>query len=239
MDEAPALPGGDAPPAGGTPGAFDPVAFQTSLMVEVNKAINGGYKGLKTEFTKLLQGLTPSVTPPVVEPIADPALPGKAVDPQLNALMLEYKKSKETADARILALETGNREKDERVEKTERESQVRAAINSNPKLKFTSEAAAATAFAILSPQIKRTEDGTLVANDLPFDKFIEAELLGTHAYLLTTKEVGGAGGRGPGRSASGDSKWGADPTVYLDPAKFSKLSPADQTEVRQAVMNMK
>jgi hypothetical protein len=237
MDEAPAPAGGDAPPAGGAPGAFDPAVFQTNLMVEVNKAINGMAKGLKTDFTKMFQASAPVVVPPVVEP-PDPALPGKSVDPQLNALMLEYKKSKETADARILALETGNREKDERVERTERESQVRAAINSNPKLKFTSEAAAATAFAILSPQIKRTEDGALVANDLPFEKFIEAELLGTHAYLLTTKEVGGAGGRGPGKGTPGESRWGADPRLHLEPAKFSKLTPAEQTEVRQAVMTM-
>lgn len=230
MDPAPAPAGGD--PAGGDPqpGAFDPAAFKLDLLTELRKDLNGIAKGLKNDFTKLLKPSDPP--PPAGDPPppnpggGDPPPGGKT--PTENALALELKNYRTASEARIKALETANLETAQKAEKSDRESRIRSEL---AKYQFANDKARETAFRIFSGDVQRTEDGSLVANELPFEKYIETELPANHSYLLAPKDTGSAGARGG--KAPGGKKWDLDRD--LKPENFSKLTTQEQAELRQAV----
>jgi hypothetical protein len=228
MDPDPATAGGD--PAGGDPkpGAFDPEAFKTDVLADFRKELNSAVKAMKNDFTKLLKPTDPPAPgggdPP--PPAGDPPAGGKT--PAENALALELKTYKTASEARIKALETANLETAQKAEKTDRESKIRSEL---AKYQFANDKARETAFRIFSGDVTRAEDGSLVANELPFEKYIETELPANHSYLLAPKDTGSAGARG-GKSPGG-KKW--DLERDLKPENFSKLTPTEQAELRQAV----
>jgi hypothetical protein len=233
MDPDPAPAGGD--PAGGDPkpGAFDPVTFKADLLGEFRKDLNGALKGLKNDFMKLVQPKpaeppAPGGGDPPPPVAGDPPPGGKT--PAENALALELKNYRVASEARIKALETANLETAQKAEKTDRESKVRSELG---KYKYADDNARETAFRIFSGDVQRAEDGSLVANELPYDKYIETELASKHPYLLAPKDTGSAGARG-GKSPGG-KKWDLDRD--LKPENFSKLTPQEQAELRQTIAN--
>jgi hypothetical protein len=230
MDPDPAAAGGD--PAGGDPkpGVFDAEAFKSDLLGDFRKEMNSAVKALKNDFTRLLQPKPSDPPAPAGDPPApaagDPPVGGKT--PAENALALELKTYKTASEARIKALETANLETAQKAEKTDRESKIRSEL---AKYQFANDKARETAFRIFSGDVTRAEDGSLVANELPFEKYIETELPANHSYLLAPKDTGSAGARG-GKSPGG-KKW--DLERDLKPENFSKLTPTEQAELRQAV----
>jgi hypothetical protein len=211
-------PNPEAPPPAGP--AFDAAAFKDDLLVELRKDLNGIAKSLKTDLGKLLK---PEAPPPSPEPTPTPT-PGS--DPEKNALALQLKRLQEDSDKRIKALETTNAETQKRAEETERDSKIRSKL---ADFSFATEQAKETAFQLFKGAVTRSDDGSLVAGDLPFDKFIETELPGTHAYLLAPKDVSGAGARKGGGSGP-NRKF-----TLEDIDNMSKLSAEDQQKLRQQV----
>jgi hypothetical protein len=217
-----------APPAGGDPpAAFDPAPLKAEMLAELRKELNGAVRTMKAEFVKLIP--RPADPPPPVDPPVDPPPPGGAPKtPAENALALELKNYRTSSELRIKALETSNLETAKTAEKENRESRVRSEV---AKYLYANDKARETAFRLFNSEVTRSEDGSLVANGLPFEKFIETELPNSHAYLLAPKEVGGASARTG--NAPGGKKW--DLTTVLIPENFNKLSPLEQAEVRQFI----
>jgi len=225
MADDPVVPPGTDPPA-----PFDPAPLKAELLGEFRKELNGAIKAMKTEFVKLIpKAGAVDPPPPGTDPPVDPPAPGtppKTVAE--NALALELKNYKASSEARIKALETTNLETVQSAEKTDRESRVRSELAKYP---FANDKARDTAFKLFTSEVKRAEDGSLVANDLPFEKFIETELPNSHAYLLAPKDLGGANAR-TGKSAGG-KKW--DLTKDLIPENFAKLTQSEQAELRRFI----
>jgi hypothetical protein len=231
--------GGGSGAGAGNSGAvtFDPGAFKTEILGEFNKTINGALKSLKTDFTKALEGLKPAAggTGGGAGEGAGGSGSGtgegagtKGADPQVNALQLELKKEREQNAARIKALEDQSKADRDRAEQMALGGALRDALS---KYDFVGADAQADAVALFTPQVQKAEDGSYVAGDLPLDKFIEQQLNGKKGYLLKPKDVSGAGAR-TGKAA-GSKKWDLD--TVLKPENFSKLTSAEQAEVRQQI----
>jgi hypothetical protein len=229
MDPDPAAGGGDLAGGDPKPGAFDPAAFKADLLTELRKDLNGITKGLKLEIQKLAPKV---VDPPavVVDPPAVVDPPGGPVKtPGENAIALELKNYRAASELRIKALETTNLETATRAEKTDRESRIRSELAKYP---LVNDKARETAFRLFNSEVARSEDGSLVANGLPFEKFIETELPASHAYLLKPLDLGGGGAR-PGNGTGGAKKFDLDRD--LQPVNFQKFTPAEQAAIRQQV----
>jgi hypothetical protein len=216
--------GGGSGAGAGNSGAvtFDPGAFKTEILGEFNKTINGALKSLKTDFTKALEGLKPAAggTGGGAGEGAGGSGSGtgegagtKGADPQVNALQLELKKEREQNAARIKALEDQSKADRDRAEQMALGGALRDALS---KYDFVGADAQADAVALFTPQVQKAEDGSYVAGDLP---------------LLKPKDVSGAGAR-TGKAA-GSKKWDLD--TVLKPENFSKLTSAEQAEVRQQI----
>ncbi|GAC1700069.1 MAG: hypothetical protein NVS9B4_00760 [Candidatus Acidiferrum sp.] len=233
-----------APPAGGDqkPGAFDQAAFKTEVLGEMNKALNGFGKSMKTDIAKLFKDARPEPKPddpspdpkPSDDPKPDPSHKKPEVDPEKNALSQELRKLRAESEARIQALERKNEASEKAAETAKRESEVRALLG---KHHFASDKAADTAFVIYSNAIQRDPDsGVLVADNLPAAKFLENDLPLNHPYLLAVKDIGGAGARG-GKGVV-NKKYDLDRTssgYVLKPGNLQKYNAAEQAEIRQLI----
>lgn len=244
--------GGDGAGAGNSGAAsFDPVAFKAEMISEFNKTINGFGKTLKNDFNKAIEGLRStgagsgsgsgsgdgngdgagSGGSGSGSGAGDGAGSGSGSgnDAKLNALQLELKREREANAKRLKDLEDKYT-----AAETEKLGMARdkALTDALGKFEFLSPEARNTAAEIFRGKIQRTEDGEFVAGDLPLDKFIESELPGKHAYLLKAKDVSGAGARSG--KGGGSSKF-ADLDNTLRPENFSKLTPAEQAEVRELI----
>jgi hypothetical protein len=185
---------------GGIPAAFDPAAFQTSLLGEVNKTLNGFAKSFKLDLGKLTAAAQSAlVTDPnpdidlaagAVKPPSDPALAAqfKAMERQNRLLTEQFAAMQKTNEATTAAAEV-----------KERHSSIRDTLAG---FQFGSESQRDTAFRIFKDDIKRTADGSLVggADEAPLKEYVTAQMA-NHAYLLAAKSVDSAGARNGGRQA--------------------------------------
>lgn len=148
-----------------------------------------------------LKALTPVTPPPVVTPppaVTPPPLPG--VDPVLNSQLQEMKRKSEEQDKAMKLLQDQNASERKARESAELSSAVNTALS---PFKFATDAARKTAESLVTPLIKRTDAGQLIAGDnLTVDTFVKDFLPKDHAYLLAP--AGGAGsGVTPGSGAGG------------------------------------
>jgi hypothetical protein len=224
--------GGDGAGAANSGAAtFDAAAFKSELFGEFNKVLNGFAKTLKADVTKLVTPKQADTTTTADTSTADTSAQGnKSVDPEKNALALELKTLKASFNDKFKALEDAKLAADKKADEAERDSLIRAELG---KYSFAPGKAAETAFAIVKAAVQRSEDGSLVAGDLPMAKFIETELPTNHPYLLAAKDLGSAGAR-PGKSAGGQKQF---TMADLDPATFQKKTPAEQAEIRKQVFS--
>ncbi len=237
MDADPA-PAGDGAGANPNPGAipFDPVAFKAEILGEFRKDINGGIKGLKTDFAKMLADLKPAA-PPAPPANGDPNEPPASKDPALNAALLEVKQLKakfETSQESFKALEAREVAALAKAESTERQAMLRDTVGKILEAKgfeFQGTRAQADFLRLVSPEMERSEDGALIAGGLPLDKYVESLLTGDAKYMLKGKAVGGAGSR-DGKPGTGARRW---TLADLEPVAFAKLTPQEQTDARNAV----
>ena len=218
------------------PGAFDPAAFRTELMAELNKAVNGAIKGLKNELKASQpkpEGDTPSGDP---TPEPKPA-PNPAIDPAVNAELQSLRKQLQQAPEQIGAV-TKERETERTARlETERTTAVRDVLNGIP---FKDQAKRDLFFRATIGDIKRDDQGKLVAETdnglMPADAYLKS-LVEQESYqdMLAPKGSGGAGARnGSPTMQVGGRRW---TMADLTPEKVASLKPEEQASLAQAVAN--
>ena len=121
--------------------------------------------------------------------------------PEVNAQLKNLTDQLKAYGNEIQTLKTAKESAEKRAEETERFSTIRTALNGLP---FVSEKSAETAFSIVSPHVRRLDDGSLVAgvngDNFPVDAFAKDFLQKEHGYLFRTT---GASGSGAPASGSG------------------------------------
>ncbi len=173
---------GDPAGGGGAPPAFDPAAFQTSLMAEVTKTIGNALKAFKPAPAAAASAADPIVDSPAGDP-----KPG-AKDPQFAALERQNK----TLLERFAALETENKNTRSQAEEKERHAAIRSSLGD---LAFASDDARDDAFRAFREEVKRGEDGELYGGDMvPLKDYVKTRM-GSKAHLLAPKAVDSAGAR--------------------------------------------
>ena len=114
--------------------------------------------------------------------------------PEANARFKELTDQLKSYGAEISTLKTAKEQAERRAEETERFSTIRTALNGLP---FVNDKAAETAFSIVSPHVRRLDDGSLVAgisgDNFPVDAFTKDYLQKDHGYLFRTTGASGSG----------------------------------------------
>ena len=195
----------DGEPEGGGGGkpAFDPAAFQTSLMGEVNKAINGAV----ARFEKLVKPAkadpgTGGDPTPVTDP--DPATDPKAAGND------KFAKELARVNARLEASEKARTQAESKAEEKDRHSTIKSELS---KLQYAKPNGQDKAFKLIADQIKRNEDGSLETPDgTPLSEWITKTIETEYDELLTPRQVGGSG-----TTSSGKGKGAAE--VQLEDIK--------------------
>ena len=132
------------------------------------------------------------------------------VPPELNVTLKQLQDTTKTQGAQIETLKKEKMEADQRAEKSERHSVIHAALSN---LHFVNDAAAATAFNVVEPNIKRLEDNSLIGaigngDHFPVDAFVKDYLTKEHSYLLRASGASGSGapanGGGPRMGVKAD-----------------------------------
>jgi hypothetical protein len=117
--------------------------------------------------------------------------PQAQVSPEVNAMMLEMKRTIENQAAQVKALNDKNAESERKADIAERQSIIDRALGD---FSFARPEARQTALRLIESEIKRMDDGTLVAGEnLTPDAFIKDFIPNQHAYLLAPVNAGGSG----------------------------------------------
>lgn len=233
----------------GAGGTFDAGAFKTELMGEVNKALNGFSKSMKTEITKLFQssgggsgsggqggqggdggsgsGSGGTGSGASADPIKDPAVNAKIqlLEKQLETLRTESEQNKERA----------SKAENERLE-SERRTYIKDALG---KIKFRSQEHRELFFNAHQSQVTRDDDGNFVVQTergpITADQYL-ADRANSMPDLLEAKGEGGSGARGSGAS-NGRGTW-VPSMDDLEPETWNKLSKEQQLQVRQHIAQL-
>jgi len=178
-----------------------------------------------TAFGATLDGLKPAPTP---DP-KDPKDPKPGSDPQVNAQLQALEANNKQLQARLATMEEENKKSTAAAEVAERHSKIREKLSS---FEFADDPSRQAAFKLFSGDVRRGEDGALIAGDaaspLPFDKYIEAQILQLPG-LLAAKKVGGAG--------AGGGAGGGNGAVTLDNIKPG-MSAEDKKAVYAAIASI-
>jgi len=217
-----------APEPQPNPGAFDPEAFMTKMLAEMDKRTNATDK----KFNALLAKLE-AKPEPKPEGGGDPK-PGEG-DPtpapqdarniaELNANQKRMARQIEEANAQIMAWQ----QKAEAAEKAKLESERMSAIDSVLSgIEFASPKARQQFRDAYAGKVERDEDGALIVRTdrgepLPFNTYLTAEAESSPHFLAAAGK-GGAGATG-GKKSFGGSKVDI---LGMTAAEISKL-PAEQ-----------
>jgi hypothetical protein len=206
-------------PAGGNqPPVFDQAAFKAEMLGEFNKTLNGFAKTLKADFGKMLQ---PPAPPNPDPPAPDPAPNGgdpKPKDPHVAGLELQFKQYREATDKKLKDAEDLRQAAERKSEEENRLSLIRAKLG---KMNIR-EDAFEDAFDVFGSKVKRADDGSLIAGDLPYEQYIETQLGGPKAYMLKPKEASGSGAGKNGNGYNGK------------PVDLNDIKPGMSPETRAA-----
>lgn len=157
----------------------------------------------------------------------EPAGGGKPqVSPEVNAQLKQFQDLLKAQGTEITSLKTAKEQAEKRAEETERFSTIRTALNGLP---FVSDKSAETAFSIVSPHVRRLDDGSLVAgingSDYPVDAFAKDFLEKEHAYLFRTTGASGSGAPATGSGVRMGAK-----------VDINSIRPGMKQEERQAAI---
>lgn len=174
----------------------------------INEAVAPLNDSLKT-LTDSMSGFTEKFkdfTPPAAGSGGNGGGGGEPkVSPEINA---KLKKNQEDIDAMTRTLNQLKAEKeasDKRAEAAERNTVIRSAMTESlgDKKQFITPSAVETAFVLLEPHVKKTDEGKWIAGDnLPIKDFATSFFTDQHPYLLKGVSAGGAGASN-GSSAGG------------------------------------
>lgn len=145
-------------------------------------------------LSKLVAGQGSSGTSPGNDGTGGGGSSKQQLPPEVNAQLKTMGDQLKAYGNEITTLKTAKEEAERRAEETERHSTIRTALNGLP---FVNDRASETAFSIVSPHVRRLEDGSLVAgvsgDNFPVDAFAKDFLQKEHAYLFRTTGATGSG----------------------------------------------
>lgn len=149
---------------------------------------------------------------------------GTAAPPEINAKMKELTDRLAHNDKTIAELQAARDNAEKAARLAEQNSAIREALG---ELKFVSPSAAETAFTLVGQQVKRLDDGTLVAgDDLPIKDFVRDFVPKSHSYLIAPTGTTGSG-------AGGNS---GTPRPQSGKADLNSIVPGMSPEARAAVV---
>lgn len=124
------------------------------------------------------------------------------IPPEVNAEMKRMGEQLASTQTALKQLQVDKDAAEKRAETTDRHGKIRTALSS---IEYAGPNAVETAFAIVEPQVRKLDDGTLVGGDnLPLVDWLKDYMPKEHGYLLKPTGASGAGasgGSGGSRSA--------------------------------------
>jgi len=150
------------------------------------------------------------------------------VPPELNVKLNQLLETTKNQGVQIETLKKERQEAEERAERSDRHSVIRAALNN---MHFIGDTAAQTAFTIVEPHIKRLDDNSLIGavpngDNFPVDAFVKDYLQKEHGYLL----------RSTGSQGSGAQSMGGTGVRMGVKADISDIKPGMKAETRDSVV---
>lgn len=206
------------------------------LAPEINKAVNGATKGLKTDLLKLIPQPAQQDDAAAAAAAATTATTdGKAIDPAVNAELARLRREHDQAMKKVNeALDTSKKERDARLE-MERTTAIRNVLNELP---FRDQASRDLFFKAVKDDIKRTEDGELIADSangpLPLKDYLTQTAESTGSSLLAPKTTGGAGASVGGKKGPAGRTWTHGD---LTPENIGKLSSSELAELSKMALD--
>lgn len=184
-----------------------------SVLAEVDKRVGARLtadfekfrkEGLATAIEEKLAPVTGTLNEILTKLSAAPAAPGSGqgngaenqnrVPPEVNVTLKQLQETTKQQGTMIETLKKEKLEADQRAERSDRHSSIRAALNN---MHFISDVAAQTAFTIVEPHIKRMDDSSLIGgingDNFPVDAFVKDYLTKEHNYLLRATGSSGSG----------------------------------------------
>jgi hypothetical protein len=181
-EQAPGDGGGGG--GGGAPPAFDPAAFQASLMSEVQKTVTNAMKAWKP----------PAAAQPAAT-AAEPAATAAAADPNArprDPAMAALERQNRELQARFAALETESQATRKQADEKERQAAISTALGAYT---FASDDARGDAERAFRDEVKRGDDGELYGGDMvPLKDYVKTRMA-TKTHLLAPRAVDSAGAR--------------------------------------------
>lgn len=150
---------------------------------------------------------------------------GLNLPPEVNARLKDLESTIKNQGTALQTLQQQKDEADKRAERAERHGLIREAMS---KIQFADEKAAGTGFMLVEPHIKRSDDGSVIADgNLPVDRFIDEFFKNEHSYLLPN-----TGATGSGASPQGASRGAGG----LERADINDIRPGMSEDTRKRVL---
>jgi hypothetical protein len=148
--------------------------------------------------------------------------------PDVKAKFNEAVRSSEALKVRVDDLEKQKQEADQKLERSERDQTLSTVLSS---FSFQDEVAAKSAFTLLRPDVKRLDDGTIIAGDnLPVADYVKDILPSKYGFLLKAKASSGSGASGTPNSSGGGQQ------VSMEDIKPG-MSDQERARVAQAIVS--
>jgi len=212
--------------------------LKDEFMPQVNTGINNAIANLKkSDVPKVIDGVLAPIKDQLTtlqETISGLGQGGGSGDgksgdmpPDVKAKFNEAIRTSENLKLRVDDLERQKQESDQKLERSERDQMLTSALSS---FTFQDEVAAKSAFTLLRPDVKRLDDGTIIAGDnLPVIDYVKEVLPSRYGFLLRPKAAGGSGANGTPAVAGGGKQ------VMLEDIKPG-MSPEERERAARAIV---
>ena len=178
----------------GEPAPTPPTALfdQEAFFARLTTTLKDAAQKQTNYLDQRIKALDKPATPPSADSTPDPAPvpPGTPPkDPHVAGLELQMKTDRENFRKQMDDLKAEREKATQQAEKENRESLIRSKLSKLP----IREDAVDDAFALFSSKVTRAEDNSLIADNLPFDQYIDTQLSGRMKYLLKPEDKSGSG----------------------------------------------
>ena len=234
---------GDGAGSGGKTGvSVDEVKtlFKEDLLPQIHTSINNAVANLKkTDVPKLIEGAINPLSDQMKslqDSIGNLGSGGSGdggsggtgdMSPEMKAKFNTAIRTSESLQERLTTLESQKQDADKKLERSERDQVLTTVLSG---FSFQDEVAAGSAFKLLRPDVKRLDDGTIVAGDnLPVVDYVKDVLPTRYAFLLKPKESSGAGANGGAPNTGGGKQ------VTMEDIKPG-MSPEERARVSRGIL---
>lgn len=189
-------------------------ALLASLLAPVTQQLSAlatDVTALKTAAPAVTAPVTPATpaapaAPAVTAPAAPaaPAVVAPAADPAVNAQIVEMRRALEANEKATKELKDAKDAADKRADEMERSNAVNTALKD---FNFREGSARETAITLLTPHIKRNDQGQIIAGEnLPVETFAKDFFTKDHTYLFAPVGAAGSGASPSGQTFNGGVK---------------------------------